>query len=109
VITGFRFRFGGNQAIAGGTPDITCLGKIIGGGMPVGAFGGRADLMDMLAPAGPVYQAGTLSGNPVAMAAGIATLRTLRDEDPYEGLDSAMAPSRTGSASWPCARASPWP
>ncbi len=91
VITGFRFRFGGYQDIAGVTPDITCLGKIIGGGMPVGAFGGRADLMDMLAPAGPVYQAGTLSGNPVAMAAGIATLRTLRDEDPYEGLDSAMA------------------
>jgi glutamate-1-semialdehyde 2,1-aminomutase len=69
------------------TPDLTCLGKIIGGGLPVGAFGGRADIMDHLAPLGPVYQAGTLSGNPLAMAAGIAGLRLLEEENPYERLD----------------------
>jgi glutamate-1-semialdehyde 2,1-aminomutase len=68
-------------------PDLTCLGKIIGGGLPVGAFGGRADIMDMLAPLGPVYQAGTLSGNPLAMAAGIAGLRLIEDENPYPRLD----------------------
>ncbi|NTW37071.1 MAG: glutamate-1-semialdehyde 2,1-aminomutase [Syntrophobacteraceae bacterium] len=91
VITGFRFCFGGYQDIAGIRPDLTCLGKIIGGGMPVGAFGGRADLMDLLAPEGPVYQAGTLSGNPLAMAAGIATVRALKELNPYDGLDRAMA------------------
>lgn len=91
VITGFRFCFGGYQNMAGIDPDLTCLGKIVGGGMPVGAFGGRADIMDLLAPSGPVYQAGTLSGNPLAMAAGIATLKTLRDMDPYGGLDGTMA------------------
>ena len=69
-------------------PDLTCLGKIIGGGLPVGAFGGRADIMDMLAPLGPVYQAGTLSGNPLAMAAGIAALRLLDEENPYTHLDT---------------------
>lgn len=74
VMTGFRVALGGAQALYGVTPDLTCLGKVIGGGMPVGAFGGRADIMDRIAPAGPVYQAGTLSGNPVAMAAGLATL-----------------------------------
>ncbi len=91
VITGFRFCFGGYQTMTGIRPDLTCLGKIIGGGMPVGAFGGRADLMDLLAPSGPVYQAGTLSGNPLAMAAGIATLGTLKDMDPYAQLGRTMA------------------
>ncbi|HUH66003.1 MAG TPA: glutamate-1-semialdehyde 2,1-aminomutase [Syntrophales bacterium] len=78
VITGFRFSYGGFQNIAGIKPDLTCLGKIIGGGLPVGAFGGRRDIMEKLAPSGPVYQAGTLSGNPIAMSAGIATLNILK-------------------------------
>src|SRR5437879_7017135 len=78
VMTGFRLAWGGAQQRFGITPDLTCLGKIIGGGLPVGAFGGRADIMDCLAPLGPVYQAGTLSGNPLAMAAGIAALEALR-------------------------------
>jgi glutamate-1-semialdehyde 2,1-aminomutase len=77
VISGFRAAPGGAQAIAGVKPDLTCLGKIIGGGLPVGADGGRADLMDLVAPAGPVYQAGTLSGNPLAMAAGLWCLKRL--------------------------------
>ena len=78
VITGFRLTYGGFQDLAGIEPDLTCLGKIIGGGLPVGAFGGRRAIMEQLAPLGPVYQAGTLSGNPVAMAAGIATLKILK-------------------------------
>ena len=77
VMTGFRVALGGAQALYGITPDMTTLGKIIGGGLPVGAFGGRAEIMDLLAPLGPVYQAGTLSGNPLAMAAGIAALQQL--------------------------------
>jgi len=77
VMTGFRVALGGAQALYGIRPDLTTLGKIIGGGMPVGAFGGRRDVMERLAPLGPVYQAGTLSGNPVSMAAGLATLRLL--------------------------------
>jgi glutamate-1-semialdehyde 2,1-aminomutase len=87
VMTGFRVGSGGAQGRYGVTPDLTALGKIIGGGMPVGAYGGRRDLMEMIAPAGPVYQAGTLSGNPAAMAAGIATLRALQQPGVYEGLE----------------------
>ncbi len=79
VMTGFRLAFGGAQGRFGVVPDLTTLGKIIGGGLPVGAYGGPAEMMDMVAPLGPVYQAGTLSGNPLAMAAGLATLRYLRD------------------------------
>jgi len=79
VMTGFRLAPGGAQERFGITPDLTCLGKIIGGGLPVGAFGGRADILDYLAPLGPVYQAGTLSGNPLAMAAGIAALEELSE------------------------------
>ncbi len=87
VITGFRLTFGGYQSICGITPDLTCLGKIIGGGLPIGAVGGLADIMDLLAPSGPVYQAGTLSGNPVSVAAGLATLRHLKTHHPYSCLD----------------------
>ena len=87
VITGFRIGWNGAQALYGITPDLTCLGKIVGGGLPVGAYGGRRDLMQRIAPLGPVYQAGTLSGNPLAMAAGIATLELLRGPGTYESLD----------------------
>jgi glutamate-1-semialdehyde 2,1-aminomutase len=87
VINGFRFTFGGYQNICGVKPDITCLGKIIGGGLPVGAVGGRADIMERLAPLGDVYQAGTLSGNPISVAGGLATLRWLKDNQPYRTLE----------------------
>jgi len=87
VITGFRVAPGGAQALYGVEPDLTCLGKIIGGGLPVGAYGGRRDIMQMVAPSGPVYQAGTLSGNPLAMAAGIATLNSLKEPGVYAALD----------------------
>jgi len=88
VMTGFRLARGGAQELERIAPDLTCLGKIIGGGLPVGAVGGRAEIMDRLAPLGPVYQAGTLSGNPLAMAAGIAALRLLEELDPYARLDA---------------------
>ena len=92
VMTGFRVAYGGVQSIEKITPDLTTLGKIIGGGMPVGAIGGRAEIMDRLAPLGPVYQAGTLSGNPAAMAAGLATLRTIRKTpDFYAKLEAKSA------------------
>lgn len=87
VMTGFRLALGGAQELLGVRPDLTVLGKIIGGGLPVGAVGGRRDVMQRLAPAGPVFQAGTLSGNPLAMAAGIATLRALIDHPPYAELE----------------------
>jgi len=88
VITGFRLGYGGAQGVYGVGPDLTTLGKIIGGGMPVGAYGGRAEIMKHLAPEGKVYQAGTLSGNPVAMAAGLATLKALREPGFYENLNA---------------------
>jgi glutamate-1-semialdehyde 2,1-aminomutase len=88
VITGFRVRYGGAQHLYGVTPDLTILGKIIGGGLPVGAFGGRRDIMEQIAPLGPVYQAGTLSGNPLAVTAGIETLRLLREPGAYERLET---------------------
>ena len=94
VMTGFRLAKGGVQELENITPDLTTLGKIIGGGLPVGAFGGRAEIMDYLAPDGPVYQAGTLSGNPLAMAAGIASLQLLEELDPYAQLDRLGAQLR---------------
>jgi glutamate-1-semialdehyde 2,1-aminomutase len=97
VITGFRVAHGGAQARYGVTPDLTVLGKIVGGGMPVGAYGGRRDLMELVAPSGPVYQAGTLSGHPLAMAAGAATLRLLTPEV-YAGLETTGAALEAGLA-----------
>ncbi|MEW6218515.1 MAG: glutamate-1-semialdehyde 2,1-aminomutase [Thermodesulfobacteriota bacterium] len=91
VITGFRLALGGAQQYYGILPDLTCLGKIIGGGLPVGAYGGRREIMAMVAPTGPVYQAGTLSGNPLAMAAGIATLKELAKPGVYELLEERAA------------------
>ncbi len=88
VMTGFRISYGGAQARFGVTPDLTTLGKVIGGGLPVGAYGGRAEIMSMVAPAGPMYQAGTLSGNPLAMTAGIKTLELLQQEGTYEKLEA---------------------
>ncbi|MFC2013878.1 glutamate-1-semialdehyde 2,1-aminomutase [Chloroflexota bacterium] len=91
VITGFRVAYGGAQALYGIIPDLTCLGKIIGGGLPIGAYGGRREIMEMMTPIGPVYQAGTLSGNPLATTAGIETLKVLRDPDVYSQLESKAA------------------
>ncbi len=91
VMTGFRIAPGGAQELYGIKPDLTCLGKIIGGGLPVGAFGGRREIMDMVAPVGPVYQAGTLSGNPLAVTAGLTTIRLLKTLNPYPQLERATA------------------
>jgi len=98
VITGFRVARGGAQERYGVTPDLTILGKIVGGGLPLAAFGGRADVMDRLAPSGPVYQAGTLSGNPLATAAGLSVLRRLRDPGVYEQLERRSARLEAGLA-----------
>ena len=116
VISGFRAAPGGAQQLAGVAPDLTCLGKIIGGGLPVGAYGGRADLMELVSPAGPVYQAGTLSGNPLAMTAGLWSLGQLRastyaylaklGDSPGRGACGGGARSRSGTrrstSSAPC-------
>jgi glutamate-1-semialdehyde 2,1-aminomutase len=91
VMTGFRVAFGGAQELFGIKPDVTVLGKIVGGGLPAAAYGASAALMDHVSPVGPIYQAGTLSGNPLAMAAGLATLRCLRDDPPYQRLESLSA------------------
>jgi glutamate-1-semialdehyde 2,1-aminomutase len=96
VMTGFRLARGGAQERFNITPDLSCFGKVIGGGLPVGAFGGRAEIMDYLAPLGPVYQAGTLSGNPVAMAAGLANLEELQASGAYEKLEAAGAQLEAG-------------
>jgi glutamate-1-semialdehyde 2,1-aminomutase len=98
VITGFRVAYGGAQQRYGVTPDLTCLGKVIGGGFPAAAFGGRRDLMEQMAPEGPVYQAGTLSGNPLAMAAGVATLRELGGTGVYERLEATACRLADGLA-----------
>ena len=98
VMTGFRVAYGGAQSRLKIEPDLTTLGKIVGGGLPVGAYGGRAQIMDRILPAGPVFQAGTLSGNPLATAAGIATLKVLRDESPYELLERLGARLEAGLA-----------
>jgi glutamate-1-semialdehyde 2,1-aminomutase len=91
VMTGFRVAYGGAQKRYGVTPDLTVLGKVIGGGLPAAAYGGPARIMDQISPAGPVFQAGTLSGNPLAMAAGLTTLQLLRDHSPYERLEALSA------------------
>ena len=91
VITGFRLAYGGAQAYFGVRADLTCLGKIIGGGLPVGAYGGNKEIMRLIAPEGPVYQAGTLSGNPLAVSAGLATLKALKGPGVYKKLDALAA------------------
>ncbi|MCC7536060.1 MAG: glutamate-1-semialdehyde 2,1-aminomutase [Deltaproteobacteria bacterium] len=98
VMTGFRVAYGGAQSLYGVRPDLTCLGKIIGGGLPVGAYGGRRDVMSKVAPLGPVYQAGTLSGNPLACAAGLKTLEILRRPGTYEKLEQSSARLAAGLA-----------
>ena len=100
VMTGFRVSFDGAQERFGIVPDLTTLGKVIGGGLPVGAYGGRREIMDLIAPDGPVYQAGTLSGNPLAMAAGLATIRLLRRPDAYARLEDASRRLTQGLAKW---------
>ena len=102
VMTGFRLAPGGAQELYGVKPDLTCLGKIIGGGLPVAAYGGRADLMDRVSPAGPIYQAGTLSGNPLAMVAGLWSLKRLTPAL-YRKLCDARR--HAGRRAWPTPRA----
>ena len=96
VMTGFRVAYGGAQALFGITPDLTTMGKIVGGGLPIGAYGGKQEIMDDVLPAGKVFQAGTLSGNPIATAAGIVTLTVLRDEPPYARLEQLSAQLANG-------------
>jgi glutamate-1-semialdehyde 2,1-aminomutase len=96
VMTGFRVAYGGAQSLFNITPDLTTVGKIVGGGLPVGAYGGRAEIMNKVLPVGPVFQAGTLSGNPLATAAGIATLKVLREQKPYRRLESLGARLEAG-------------
>ena len=103
VMTGFRVARGGAQQIYGIQPDLTALGKVIGGGLPVGAFGGRAEIMDHLSPDGAVYQAGTLSGNPLAMAAGLAQLRELERIDALDAYWSSSARSSKRRSAPSCA------
>jgi glutamate-1-semialdehyde 2,1-aminomutase len=91
VMTGFRVAFGGAQSRFGITPDLTCLGKIVGGGLPAAAYGASSQVMDQISPVGPIYQAGTLSGNPLAVAAGLTTIQILRDDSPYDRLESLSA------------------
>lgn len=91
VMTGFRVAYGGAQSLYGIAPDLTCFGKVIGGGLPVGAYGGKKDLMSQIAPQGMIYQAGTLSGNPIAMTAGIATLEELKKDGVYESLEKSSS------------------
>ena len=98
VITGFRVACGGAQALYGITPDLTCLGKIIGGGLPIGAYGGRREIMEMMAPVGPVYQAGTLSGNPLVMTAGIETIKVLSQPGIYSQLEARSSSLEEGIA-----------
>lgn len=98
VMTGFRVAYGGAQSLFGITPDMTTLGKIVGGGLPLGAYGGKAEIMDNVLPAGKVFQAGTLSGNPIATAAGAATLNQLKSNPPYESLESTGAKLEEGLA-----------
>jgi glutamate-1-semialdehyde 2,1-aminomutase len=102
VITGFRVAYRGAQGLSGIQPDLTCLGKIIGGGLPVGAYGGRRDIMRMMAPEGKVYQAGTLSGNPLAMTAGLETLRILNDPQIYRRLEERATALQEGIATAAC-------
>jgi len=98
VMTGFRVAYGGAQSLYGIVPDLTCFGKVIGGGLPVGAYGGKKDIMSQIAPQGTVYQAGTLSGNPIAMTAGIATLEQLKKDGVYESLEKRSSRLVTGLA-----------
>ena len=108
VMTGFRVAVGGAQERFGVTPDLTCLGKIVGGGMPVGAYGGRRELMESVAPLGPVYQAGTLSGNPLSVAAGLETLRIIKRDRPHDALEATTKTLCEGLAQRAAAAGVPW-